>query len=108
MRYTRTQSGLRATVKSHGGVVRFLYKVLRLLSCLALLGITITAFILLPSGQSLAETADVRSTSSWIKKPKKPRGGKGHHAPLTLEEWQELSLFVFFVSLAFFLDDERI
>ncbi|KDQ18018.1 hypothetical protein BOTBODRAFT_155037 [Botryobasidium botryosum FD-172 SS1] len=89
-RSTRQQPGLRANVRSHGGPTRFLYKILRLILCFALLVISMLAFVMLPAEHKLQGAGK----KHWGKKPKKNRGK--HSQPLSPEEWLELSLCAFF------------
>lgn len=95
---------LRATIKSHGGTVRFMYKAVRFVSCVALLGITIAAFIVIPDDHRLAGFEERGHSGVYSKHwGKNPKRHRRQHVPLTPEEWQELSLCVFYVSFIIYV-----
>lgn len=95
--HTGFLSDIKYSVKKHGVAV-FLLKVLRLLSCLALLGISMAAFII------LEETDDSTSghalTSGWKhrhKSKKHKHRDARRRAALHHHEWIELVQCVFYV-----------
>ncbi|KDQ20385.1 hypothetical protein BOTBODRAFT_305749 [Botryobasidium botryosum FD-172 SS1] len=86
---------LRASIKSQGGYTIFTYKILRLLSSLALLGITITAFIIITEH----DEQDRELHGDWVDifgRKRRGRHGKKRHGWFTSAEWHELALCTFF------------
>ncbi|KAH7340934.1 hypothetical protein B0J17DRAFT_716110 [Rhizoctonia solani] len=95
---------LQSHIKGHGGLTIFTWKVLRLLSCLALTGLTIAAIVFVNEGRetigtkehSLSGESDVGSDAyaihtQWEKKHKKKRTQW-----FSTAEWIEISLCLFY------------
>lgn len=86
---------VRAHIAIHGGGVIYTYKVVRLVGCLALLGLSIATLILEETGQ--IENALFNITGKWGKKH--PKHNK-KHAGFTNAEWVQVALVITSVRLA--------
>jgi hypothetical protein len=90
---TRAHAGIledtKRHIRNHGGLTIYLFKVLRLVGCLALLGITIAAFII-----SEEESGDSLLDSLKKKHKKKHRKVDGWPTP---SEWTEIFLCITYV-----------
>jgi hypothetical protein len=90
-------------VKERGGVPIFFWKLLRLATCLALVGVTIAIIVDEKEASSPNETpfngGFVDALINWSKKKRRKRRDNEPEEPLfTKDEWYQLSLCLVFVS----------
>ncbi|KEP49369.1 ABC transporter [Rhizoctonia solani 123E] len=94
---------LRSHAKGHGGPTVFSWKVLRLLACLALTGLTIAAIISINEGHSvigkneydLSDEFDIDSDTNTLNKKWEKKHKKRTHW-FSTAEWIEISLCLFY------------
>lgn len=87
-------SEVKAHIKSLGGSTIFLYKIVRLVGCLALVGLTIATVVRDEKGTAKADAIDVLK-KHWGKKGKHARRNDG----FTDREWLQVTLCLTYVSI---------
>ncbi|QRW00058.1 ABC transporter transmembrane region [Ceratobasidium sp. AG-Ba] len=89
---------LKSHIRGHGGAIIFGWKMLRLVSCVALTALTIVAIVLTNEGHKTVGTKDWDEVDTlskhWGKKHKKHK--KHQHRWFSTAEWMEISLCMFY------------
>jgi heme exporter protein D len=92
-------------VKKRGGFAIFVWKLLRLLTCLALVAVTIAVIVIEKEADSAtnqpANDGFVDAMKKWGRKKKHRRKHRGDRGALfTIDEWYQISLCLVFVSFS--------
>jgi hypothetical protein len=102
---------LRSHINAHGGAIVFAWKVLRLLSCLALTGLTIGAIVSINGGHKITGIGESQLIYSPYldldigalgksRENKHKKHSRNRYTWFSTAEWIEISLCVFFVRIS--------
>ncbi|CCO37550.1 ATP-binding cassette transporter abc4 Short=ABC transporter abc4 [Rhizoctonia solani AG-1 IB] len=98
---------LRSHINAHGGAIVFAWKVLRLLSCLALTGLTVGAIVSINEGHKITGTSESQLIYSPYldldigalgksRENKHKKHSRNRHTWFSTAEWIEISLCIFY------------